>query len=115
MTKEELKQKYTLEKVAKGVDLTAEALSAGKKAGSAIVQTGAKFVLLPILLGVPAAAATAGVLASKVSSPEALAKNAEKYILQSALDSEIAVLERQLADEELRRSKQKVKKYDRFV
>lgn len=84
-------------------------------AGSTMLNALAKYVALPTLLGLPLTAATAGAAASAISSPKAIAENADKYVLRSALDAEIAVMERKIADELTRRAKPTDKPYDRFV
>lgn len=84
-------------------------------AGTKLTNFGFKYVGAPVLLGIPASAVTLGTMASKVGSPEALAKNADKYVLRSALDAEIATMERKIADRMLRRNTVDSKKYDRFV
>lgn len=76
---------------------------------------GLKATIIPTLLGIPLTAAALGAGASAVSSPYALSENADKYIVRSALDSEIAVMERKIAEELVKRGQVKEKKYDRFV
>lgn len=74
------------------------------------------WVLKPSILTVPITATTLGVLASKLGSPQALAETSEKQVLKAALDTEIAVMERRIAEEVLKRAQKNiVKKYDRFV
>jgi hypothetical protein len=68
---------------------------------------------------IPISAVLSAVIAKNVTSPEALAENADKYVLLNTLDTEIAVLNRKIAAEELRReelkNKNKKEAYDRFV
>ena len=93
------------------LDATNKIIDAGKDIGSVAF----KAYVAPLLLSAPFTAGAASIVASKMTSPEALAANADKYILRAALDSEIAVMERKIAEEELRRQKTKEKKYDRFI
>jgi hypothetical protein len=68
---------------------------------------------------IPISAVLTAVMAKNITSPEALAENSDKYLLLNTLDTEIAVLNRRIAAEELRReelkNKNDKKAYDRFV
>lgn len=85
------------------------------KMGGRAIDYASKVFIAPTALSVPVGAAVIGALASKLSSPEVLAKNADKYVLRAALDAEIAVMKRRIADELAQQNKVKNKKYDRFV
>lgn len=74
-----------------------------------------KTTILPSLIGIPVTAGAAGIITSAITSPHALSETADKRIIKAALDSEIAVMERKIAEEILARQQAKEKKYDRFV
>lgn len=64
----------------------------------------------------PVLAGLAALGYNKITSPEALAKNADKELLKATLDKEIAVWERYIADEREKLNREnKEKKYDRFI
>lgn len=83
--------------------------------GKTIVDTAWNKILTPMLLSIPAMAVLGGIAYSNLTSPKGLAENADKLALQNALDTEIAVKTREIADIMHKRKLDKSKKYDRFV
>lgn len=83
--------------------------------GKDIVNIAWNKIVTPMLLTVPAMAVLSGIAYSNLTSPKALAENADKLALQNALDTEIAVKTREIADLMHKQNIEKTKKYDRFV
>lgn len=83
--------------------------------GKSIVDFGWNKLVIPSLIAIPALSILGGMAYSNLTSPKALAKNADKLALQNALDTEIASKKREIADILQKRRVEKEKKYDRFV
>ena len=81
---------------------------------------GIKFVkddiLKTLLVAAPVSAVLTAVAYNKLKSPTVIAKNMDKRLLVNALDTEIAIARRQIAEIESRANKKSDDKpYDRFV
>ena len=90
--------------VSEAGDMLGRILDTAKGAGKTLLYT------TPVLAGLGAIAY------NKITTPKALADNADKELLKATLDKEIAVWERYIADEKERLEKETTtKKYDRFI
>jgi hypothetical protein len=91
------------------------------KGGFDALKSGADFakdnIVKPAAWSVPIASALLAIAVNRMKSPHIVAKNADKRVLLNALDTEIAVMRRQIAEEEDRRATidKANKKYDRFI
>lgn len=73
-------------------------------------------LLVPHILSVPALAILGGLAYNSITRPKALSEAADKLALQNALDTEIAIARREIADKEEKNSREEnSKKYDRFI
>lgn len=96
---------------------TGKALKGSFDFVKALADFTAKNVIKPAAWTLPITASLLAVAANRMTAPHVVAKNADKRVLLNALDTEIAVLRRQIAEEEERRAtlEQTDKKYDRFI
>lgn len=72
------------------------------------------YVIKPAAITLPLSAAALAVAYSRLKSPNVIAKNVDKRLLLNTLDTEIAVMEKQLEDIK-NKENSTAKVYDRFV